>query len=177
MTLPPPARLTFPVWPACGAGHRVWYGRWSFCLVSCPRQDPCGSTVPQPLCAHRRYGSYAVSDSARTHPYWLRSLRLWQLADVLYCLRRGLSVKHGQIYLRPAGAGVDRCPSKWSQPETASHSEAVFRDTVSAWNAIRKAHPVLSRRLGYAKCPDVTPRTHPRAAAATPCGQGRRHIR
>lgn len=35
--------------------------------MSCPRQDPCGATAPQPLCAHRRYGAYAVSDSARTH--------------------------------------------------------------------------------------------------------------
>ena len=47
-----------------------------------------------------------------------------------------------------AGAGVDRCPGRWSQPETVSHSEAVFRDTVSAWNAIRKAHPALKRNSG-----------------------------
>ena len=44
-------------------------------------------------------------------------------------------------------------------------------------DAIRKAHPVLSRRLGYAKCSNVIPRTRPRAEAATPCGQARRHIR
>lgn len=73
--------------------------------------------------------------------------------------------------------GVDRCPSRCSQPKTASHSEAVFRDTVSAWDAIRKARPVLSRRLGYAKCPGVTPRTRPQAEVATPCDRARRHIR
>lgn len=44
-------------------------------------------------------------------------------------------------------------------------------------DAIRKAHPVLSRRLGYAKCSGTIPRTPPQAEAATPCGRGRRHIR
>lgn len=44
-------------------------------------------------------------------------------------------------------------------------------------DAIRKARPVLSRRLGYAKCSNVIPRTRPQAEAATPCGRGRRHIR
>ena len=52
------------------------------------------------------------------------------------------------IFLRPAETGVERCPSRWSQPETASRSEAVFRDTVSAWDAIRKAHPALKRNSG-----------------------------
>lgn len=44
-------------------------------------------------------------------------------------------------------------------------------------DAIRKARPVLSRRLGYAKCSNVIPRTRPQAEAATPCDQARRHIR
>ena len=44
-------------------------------------------------------------------------------------------------------------------------------------DAIRKARPVLSRRLGYARCSNVIPRTRPQAEAATPCGRGRRHIR
>ena len=44
-------------------------------------------------------------------------------------------------------------------------------------DTIRKARPVLSRRLGYAKCSNVIPRTRPQAEAATPCGRGRRHIR
>ena len=44
-------------------------------------------------------------------------------------------------------------------------------------DAIRKARPVLSRRLGYAKCSNVIPRTRPQAGAATPYGRGRRHIR
>lgn len=44
-------------------------------------------------------------------------------------------------------------------------------------DAIRKVRPVLSRRLGYAKCSNVTPRTRPQAEAATPCDQARRHIR
>lgn len=44
-------------------------------------------------------------------------------------------------------------------------------------DAIRTARPVLSRRLGYAKCSNVIPRTRPQAEAAAPCGRGRRHIR
>lgn len=44
-------------------------------------------------------------------------------------------------------------------------------------DTIRKARPVLSRRLGYAKCSNVIPRTRPQAEAATPCDQARRHIR
>lgn len=44
-------------------------------------------------------------------------------------------------------------------------------------DAIRKARSVFSRRLGYAKCSNVIPRTRPQAEAAIPCGQGRRHIR
>lgn len=44
-------------------------------------------------------------------------------------------------------------------------------------DAIRKARPVLSRRLGYAKCSNAIPRTRPQAEAATPCDQARRHIR
>ena len=80
------------------------------------------------------------------------------------------------IYALQERAQID-VQSKWSQPETASHSEAVFRDTVSAWDSIREAHPVLSQRLDHAKCPGVTPRTHPRAEVATPCDRARRHIR
>lgn len=44
-------------------------------------------------------------------------------------------------------------------------------------DAIRKARPVLSRRLGYAKRSGTIPRTRPQAEAATPCDQARRHIR
>ena len=44
-------------------------------------------------------------------------------------------------------------------------------------DAIRTARPVLSRRLGYAKCSNVIPRTRPQAEAAAPCDQARRHIR
>lgn len=44
-------------------------------------------------------------------------------------------------------------------------------------DGIRKARPVFSRRLGYAKCSNVIPRTRPQAEAATPCDQARRHIR
>ena len=67
-------------------------GAFAWCLA---HAKTLAARLPPTLCAHRRYGSYAVSDSARTHPYWLRSLRLWQLADVLYCLRRGLPDQHG----------------------------------------------------------------------------------
>lgn len=44
-------------------------------------------------------------------------------------------------------------------------------------DAIRKARPVLSRRLGYAKRSGTIPRTRPQAEAAAPCDQARRHIR
>lgn len=44
-------------------------------------------------------------------------------------------------------------------------------------DAIRKARPVFSRRLGYAKCSNIILRTRPQAEATTPCGRGRRHIR
>lgn len=44
-------------------------------------------------------------------------------------------------------------------------------------DAIRKARPVFSRRLGYAKCSNVIPRTRPQAEADAPCDQARRHIR
>lgn len=44
-------------------------------------------------------------------------------------------------------------------------------------DAIRKARPVFSRRLGYAKRSGTIPRTRPQAEAATPCDQARRHIR
>ena len=53
----------------------------------------------------------------------------------------------------------------------------VFNVSHGREDAIRKARPVLSRRLGYAKCSNVIPRTRPQAEAATPCDQARRHIR
>jgi hypothetical protein len=46
------------------------------------------------------------------------------------------------------GLGTGRAFRIGSQPETASHSETGFRDTLSARPAIRKVHPVLSVQTG-----------------------------
>ena len=67
-------------WTASAAGCRVWYGRWSFCLVPCPCQDPCSAAAPQPLHTRCRYGPCAVGDSVRAVAGAI--LRPWHQPDI-----------------------------------------------------------------------------------------------